>query len=291
MQSSGSPGPPSSALPSASLPSTYVPRVGTSFAPQGLPIGQGIRLLWIASLVYAICAAVGASSAGLYVTAVRLAGAGDPTTGAYNAGGAVSFEFGLVVALVALVLFLAGWVRSWGERAAWGHTPPRWLTLSHVGFWLGCGGLLSSGAWLWLLAYSSLIRAQGQVDFPIVRILGVALLAVTALGYLVAIGLPPLFLGRDREVTFARLAWILGILGLVGLVAVGLRATAMTEAAASDYLTSGGFPLVNTNLPFGAVVAVSAALFAWSYRRLSRRLAGFRLPLTPTGEPTWIPPP
>ena len=73
--------------------------------------------------------------------------------------------------------------------------------------------------------------------------------------------------GRSR-----RLA-IVGVLlagaGIAGEVAVGISNSALYSPTSSSLLLFGGFPLVNLNLPFGAIVAVSAGLTWVAYRQLS----------------------
>src|SRR2546421_4894 len=71
----------------------------------------------------------------------------------------------------------------------------------------------------------------------------------------------------------AVVAVLLAGIGIAGETAIGVMNSAPFGPASSSLVTFGGFPLVNLNLPFGAVVAVSAALMWVAYQRASSRFA------------------
>ncbi len=90
-----------------------------------------------------------------------------------------------------------------------------------------------------------------------------------ALAFLGALSLPVVALGRKGLKPLALIAAAFGGVGIIGEVLI----TQPQAVVAPDWLTLGVYPLLNWNLPFVAVVAVSALVMWRAYRSMA--LDGF----------------
>ncbi|MCJ2531552.1 MAG: hypothetical protein LN413_04485 [Candidatus Thermoplasmatota archaeon] len=91
-----------------------------------------------------------------------------------------------------------------------------------------------------------------------------------ALSFLAAISIPALIRTKARQDT---VFWVLMVAVALGAVGVSGEMALMLPPLIRipSWITLGGFPLLNWNLPFGALVGTSALLISLSYRVLARK--------------------
>ncbi len=254
----------------------------------GIP-RSGFSWISIALAVYAASATSEAISAGFIVTAPF----GEPFGDNPIVTAAFFFLFvGGALALASLVFALLGF-RSFGRsKVRVDANVASTLSLSWGVFWLGCV-MAVVGAFLAALVTGFPLPlfppdARRAYDFFYLGLLVVV--TVTAVLLLAGVALPPVRLNMGRDRALAWLALFLGIVAISGNAFVSSLYVAYEFNGYSSYpppslLTFGGWPLLNINVPFGTLVAVSAALFAWSYRKLSTRFAGSTSGIASASQP------
>ena len=226
-------------------------------AGPGRRIRTGLKLLSVALWVYAASALFAAASAGLFVAAYMERS--DPVTSALNTAGSIMLFIGLGLSGFCFAFLVVGFSLAYrGSRDA---DPPiaRPIALAHT-LALAAYGLSFVAATLLILGF---FRIGGVLVFQ----LGVVASAPAALAFAAAVTLPALRLGRRPGPTFAWAGAGVIIVGSIGELALALRPP--SEIRTPEWLTLGGFPLVNWNLPFGIMVAVGALLVWLAYRFVS----------------------
>lgn len=228
-------------------------------------IARGFRGLAISLAVYAGSAAVASVSVGLWLLAIDASNRQDPISGAFNVAGGATILAAAVLALAALlVLLLASmWLRPSAQAALRTVVPVfRWYRTA-----LACSlGL----ALITSLAIVGFVFSRGASIFgPLWLVLS----GVSAVGFLGAVLLPLHALGRRSE---RGTLLIVATLSVSAIMAEAIIPFGMLSGnpPAVNWLTLGGYPLLNWHLVFGAVVAACAAFLAQRYWRLAAELAG-----------------
>jgi len=235
-------------------------------------VGTATGLVWLrlAQSVssYSISAAANAIAAGLYASAVGLQQSGNSLTGLLNIAGTLALYAGLLVGLASAILFIAAFEEL---RIRWPWIDPSLRRAFSIFRILGLLGLVALG----LLA-SIYLGSAIAFTFERAQFIGVVFQAVCAFAAaIIAIALAslPFTLSVGRPRVLAVAAVLMAGIGIAGEMAIGFMNSASFSPASSSLLTFGGFPLVNFNLPFGAIVATSAMLMRVAYQGLSSRLA------------------
>ena len=220
---------------------------------------NGFRLLSAALLVYAASAASSGASAGLFVAAYLARN--DPVTGVFNIAGGITLLGGLALVTLSLALLVPAFSRLYeGSRTARLRVA-RVLSLTHLSAFVAYGFLIIAGALLLLGFFTK----GGVAIFE----LGVILSAPAALAFLAAIVAPAVTLANKPGPAISWAAAGLGATAVIGELVLALNVP--TPATPPDWLTLGGFPLINWNLPFGISVALSALLVWLAYRFVPER--------------------
>ena len=228
---------------------------GSALRRQGaLSVSTGVAL-------YAISAATGSVGAWLLLTS-------------FEATMEFGFEaFGValaspVLALASLFVALAGF-RSFDHsqdmvRSASSPALSKASVLFRLGFDLAILELLL------IVAYEFPASRSRELTNGL-SVLVLVVVTVAALVLLVSVALPLLRLGTGGRRAAGWVGFLLGLVGLSGEVAMsGLRIAAelnLNSSSSLNVMTFVQFPFMNVNVPFGAVVAASAALLSWSWWR------------------------
>lgn len=218
---------------------------------------RGFRLLSVALLVYAVSAASSAISAGLFVAAF-LESSG-PVTGALGTAGSVTLVLGLGLAGFSFAFVVTGFsVLYRGPRAA-DLLIARAISRAHVLALFAYGLSIVAGT---LLVFGFFTKG-GSAIFE----LGVVASAPAAFAFVAAVTLPAVNLARRPGPVLAWAGGAVVIAGSVGELILALRP--QSGITTPDWLTLGGFPLINWNLPFGIIVAAGAVMLWCAYRFIS----------------------
>lgn len=121
-------------------------------------------------------------------------------------------------------------------------------------------GFLAAAALLFPVGF--FVKGGSQTPMPLAALLAGA---GAAIALLVAVATPVVWLGRGWSV---RAAWISIV---TGIAAVATETWLVLEnplgvGRGFNWLLFGGYPLINWNLPFGLMVAVTSVLLWWAYR-------------------------
>lgn len=225
----------------------------------------GLRLAANSLLVYGVSAGLSSASAGLFVVSLELYRRGNPVTGAFNVAGSVLIIPGIALAVVALLLLGLSFRRLPGELMRAASSPTRRVLVAiSIVLWATAFGLLAIAAVSGLLLVVLLKNPPQDLFQNFVFFEGAA-----AFAFLGALSLPVVTLGRVGLKPLALIAAAFGGVGIMGEVLIQSQAS-----VAPDWLTLGGYPLLNWNLPFGALVAVSAFVMWRAYRSMA--LDGFQ---------------
>lgn len=228
----------------------------------------GLTRLSLSVLTYAVSAAACATSAGLYASAVDLQRSGDQVSGLVNILGTLALYAGLLAGLASAILFVAG---LYELRVVMPWAPPN-IRKALSTFWnLSLLGLVALG--LLAIAYLGFAIAFTFDRSQLIAVAFQAVSAVAAAIFVIALASLPFMLSSGSLRRLAVGSVLVAGVGIAGEMAIGLVNSALYGPTSSNLLTFGGLPLINLNLPFGALVAVSAGLMWMAYRRLSSRLA------------------
>ena len=225
------------------------------------------RRLGQSALTYAISAAANAAAAGLYASAVGLQRSGDSLTGLVNIAGTLVLYVGLLAGLAAAILFIAAMEEL---RLRWPWIDPTSRRAFSIFWTLSLLGLVALGLLAAIYAGSAVAFTFERAQFIVVTFQGVC--AVAAAIFAVALASLPFMLSAGSSRRLAIVAVLLAGVGIAGEMAIGISNSALYSPTSSSLLMFGGFPLVNLNLPFGALVAFSAALLWLAYRQLPSAL-------------------
>ena len=222
-------------------------------------------------LACAISAAANATASGMYASAVGLQRSCDSTSGLVNIAGTVALYTGLLAALASLILLISA-VEDLRVRWLW-MNPRSWKVFST----LGLVGLVVLG-----LAAAIYVGSATALTFERAWFIAVAFQAVCAVAAAIfsgALASLPLTLSAGIRVASRWGRSCSRGVGFPGEMAVDISNSMLYGPTSSNILTFGGFPLVNLNLPFGAIVAVSAGLMWVAYRQLSPRPEDWSTPM------------
>ncbi len=225
------------------------------------------RRLGQSALTYATSAAANAAAAGLYASAVGLQRSGDSLTGLVNIAGTLVLYVGLLAGLAAAILFIAAMEEL---RLRWPWIDPASRRAFSIFWTLSLLGLVALGLLGAMYAGSAVAFTFERAQFIVVAFQGVC--AVAAAIFAVALASLPFMLSAGSSRRLAIVAVLLAGVGIAGEMAIGISNSALYSPTSSSLLMFGGFPLVNLNLPFGALVAFSAALLWLAYRQLPSAL-------------------
>jgi hypothetical protein len=237
-------------------------------APPGPPLDQGplrgTRLLALAVLVYAGCSLAMASSAGLHLLAADAHLRRDPASGTYAGAGGAAGVVGALLAVASLALLVAAVGRLKRERPYLAPAAAGWVNLARLAMALGYG-------FLTLVPLAVLSFVLGPHDSGRLYGTAVAAVAAAALAFLAGVALLPSAMAQPPGRYLAWGAVVLGAVAQVALLWVSVAnalAPGLGRPRDGDWLTLGGVPLVNWNLPFGLMAAGSALALWASYRFL-----------------------
>ncbi len=227
------------------------------------PASAGLARLATSTLVYAISAAADATAAGLFASAANLRAAGSPLNGPVGIWGQLALDAGLLSGLSSLILLIL----ALRELVPLRHSAPpqlrRVLSISWTLFVLGFVALIFTAS-VFLAAWVASTPERFQL-FSILFQLGSA---VAAGAFVFALACVPLLRSSKGPRLMAAAAGFIAFIGIAGETALGFANSTLYGPTNSSLLTFGGWPLLNLNLPFGALVALSAALLWLAYRKL-----------------------
>lgn len=219
----------------------------------------GRRLTAAALLIYGLSAVLSSASAGLLVADLGFSPPGDSGIGILAVTGNLLLVLGIALAVVSLLILILAFWRLIGEflKVASNRVKLTVVAIT-MGLWAVAFILLAVGAILLGRAALVFIKIPPGTAFEDLT----AINGATALVFLGALSLPVVAFGRRMVRTLGLLAVILGGVGVLGETLI----TQLRPAVTPDWLTFGGYPLINWNLPFGALVASSALLLWHAYR-------------------------
>ena len=227
-------------------------------------IAGGFRWLSVALAVYAGSAAMASASVGLWLLALETSNRADPIWGVFNLAGAITTLAAAFLALAALVLLLvgSGKLRPSAQVALRTTTPVlQWYRTALVfAFTLALLTALAVVGWMF---------SRGPSIFgPVV----LALSGAAAIAFLTAVLLPLHALVPQNRRTGL---WIVAALSITAIMAEVIvpMGTFSGHPPAMNWMTLGGFPLLNWHLVFGAIIAACSFFLAWSYWILAADLA------------------
>ncbi len=233
---------------------------------RGGTLQEGFRWLSRSLGIYAASATLMVTSAWLFVGASVPYQASDAVTGVLGVG-FITLLFGGVLGLVALACAVAGFRHAARAVAVSKVEMRTTLVKSRQAFLVACSLTAIAGP---LFVVSFFARTADAATFGLSVLVG--LLALTSLLFLASLTLVPILLpGRQRTLGLVALA--IGAVGILGEGATSIAGFAEGAPLHRTWLTFGGWPLLNWNIPFGGMVAFGAGLLAWTYRLLSRRFA------------------
>ncbi len=230
-------------------------------------IARAFRWLSAALAMYAGSAAMASASVGLWLLALQTSNRADPISGVFNLAGGITTLAAVFLALAALVLLLIACdkLRPSAQVVLRTTTPVlQWYRTALVfAFTLALLTALSVVGWMF---------SRGPSIFGPVTL---ALSGATAIAFLAAVLLPLNALVPQNRRTGL---WIVAALSITAIVAeaVAPMGTMSGHPAATNWMTLGGYPLLNWHLVFGAIVAVCSTFLAWSYRSVAVELAAPR---------------
>ena len=246
-------------------------RVTTAEGGQTGGFQSGLRLLSATLLTYAASALFTAASAGLFVTASRVTDRADPLTNLLSALGEALVLIGFALAAASVVLLVVATRRF--RQGAFGANPALRRVVpwtENAVFWASV--LLSVGMPMMLLSYIFELS-------PIIYLAGVPICTAGALAFLLAVTLPAVTLASRPDRVMARIAAGIGVIVVVGELILRLSALPGTRGGIGglpqepDWLTFGGFPFLNWNLPLGILAAGSSLLLRRAYDEIHARAA------------------
>jgi len=226
------------------------------------------------ALTYAISAAANATAAGLYASAVGLRRSGDSLAGLVNIAGTLALYVGLLAGLAAAILFIAAMDDL---RLRWPWIDPSSRQAFSTFWTLGLFGLMTLGLLAAVYVVSAIAFTLERAEFITIAFQG--LCAVAAAIFAVALASLPFMLSTGRSRRLASVGVLLAGAGIAGEMAIGISNSALYSPTSSSLLMFGGFPLVNLNLPFGALVAASAGLMWVAYHRMPPRVEAMASPI------------
>jgi len=228
-------------------------------------IARAFRWLSAALAVYAGSAAMASASVGLWLLAKETSNRADPISGVFNLAGAITTLAAACLALAALVLLLVGSdkLRPSAQVALRTTTPVlQWYRTALVfAFTLGMLTALSVVGWM--------VSRGPSVFGPVV----LALSGATAIAFLAAVLLPLHALVPQNRRARLRIVAGLSITAIVAETIVPMS-TMSGNPPAMNWMTLGGFPLLNWHFVFGAIVALCSAFLARSYWSVAVDLKG-----------------
>ena len=230
-------------------------------------IARAFRWLSVALAVYAGSAAMASASVGLWLLALETSNRADPISGVFNLAGAITTLAAAFLALAALVLLLIACdkLRPSAQIVLRTTAPVlQWYRTALVfAFTLALLTALSVVGWMF---------SRGPSIFGPVTL---ALSAATAIAFLIAMLLPLHALVPQNRRTGL---WIVAAFSITAIIAEAIvpMGTMSGHPPATNWMTLGGFPLLNWHLVFGAIVAACSAFLAWSYWRIAFELAAPR---------------
>lgn len=229
-------------------------------------VNRGLRLLSAALLIYAGSAALGASSAGLWLVASG------------NLGG-TALLLGIVLGTVSLGLL----VLSFRDLKVGCATAPHAFavtitvarTLARVGY-----GFLAAAALFFPVGF--FLKGGSQTAAPLATVLASATAAILLL---LAVAAPLVRHGRGWSL---RAAWISIVAGTVAVLAETwlVLDTPWGAGRGFNWLLFGGYPLINWNLPFGLTVAATSIVLWWAYRPMDVIVKDMRARSLASPEPS-----
>ena len=238
-------------------------------------LARAFRRLSVALAVYASSAAMASASVGLWLLALETSNRADPISGVFNRAGAITTLAAASLALAAFVLLLIAGdkLRPSAEVVLQTTTPVlQWYRTALVfAFTLALLTALSVVGWVF---------SRGPSIFGPVTL---ALSGATAIVFLAAVLLPLHALVPQNQRTGL---WIVAALSITAIIAEAIAPMGMMSGhpPATNWMTLGGFPLLNWHLVFGAIVAACSAFLAWSYWRVAVELAAPRGAFTMPGR-------
>ncbi|TLZ83108.1 MAG: hypothetical protein E6K03_05910 [Methanobacteriota archaeon] len=189
----------------------------------------------------------------------------DPISGVFNLAGAITTLAAAFLALAALVLLLVGSdkLRPSAQVVLRTTTPVlQWYRTGLVfAFTLGMLTALSVVGWM--------VSRGPSIFGPVV----LALSGATAIAFLAAVLLPLHALVPQNRRTGLRIVAALSITAIVAETIVPMS-TMSGNPPAMNWMTLGGFPLLNLHFVFGAIVALCSAFLARSYWSVAVDLKG-----------------
>jgi len=227
-------------------------------------IARAFRWLSVALAVYAGSAAMASASVGLWLLALETSNRADPISGVFNLAGGITTLAAAFLALAALVLLLIACDKLRpSAQVVLGTTAPvlQWYRTALVfAFTLALLTSLSVVGWMF---------SRGPSIFGPVTL---ALSGATAIAFLAAVLLPlHSLVPQNRRAGL----WVVAALSIAAIIAEAIvpMGAMSGHPPATNWMTLGGFPLLNWHLVFGAIVAACSAFLAWSYWGVAVELA------------------
>ena len=235
-------------------------RIGSDKGPPS--VASSFGLLSIALVLYGASAFFVAASAGLFATIIAIGGGPTGVVLDLLANFLGIIGIGPLAGGVVLLVLSFRRMKVVAEDPP-GHFRKAW-PLAHGG-WILSWGLVG----LAVLLVVPFLSARGSGFEEARASFGLAS-GLAALAFLATISIPALIRTKsEQDAVFWVLigAVALGAVGVSGLIALMLP----PWIQGPSWITLGGFPLLNWNLPFGALVGTSALLVGLSYRSLARK--------------------
>ena len=218
----------------------------------------GFKLVSLALFVYAGSAFASAASAGSFVAAILTSQRGDPVTGVFDFAGGIAIRIGAAVAGTSLVLLAVGFALLKKGRESVG---------TEVAAALSASRLMLSFAYLFLAVAGPLVVVSAFFKGGGTLLqLAVVMSGVAALAFLGAVAVPAVVLPGLSRRRIAMVATGIGAAAVLAELFLALQSS--TVLRDPIWLTLGGYPLINWNLPFGVLVGISSLMLWWSYRQL-----------------------
>ncbi|MFQ5908040.1 MAG: hypothetical protein ACE5JE_04310 [Thermoplasmata archaeon] len=222
-----------------------------------------IRILWVALLTYGASAFLFAASAGLFAAVVAIRGG--PSGILLCSLANVLAVVGGVTLGIAVVLL----IRSYRRPAQGGLRLERHVVVGEASarttqmvWWTFVGALVPVAILLYFARTSAFEATQATLG---------TFSGIAALSFLISVSVLALR-GHHRQdgAVHRRFAGAvaLGSVGIIGQIVLLLPPMIRSPS----WITLGGLPLIDWNLPFGALVGTSAVLLSLLYRSLARRV-------------------
>ena len=231
-------------------------------------IARGFRWLSVALGVYGGSAGLAGLSVGLWLLAIDAGNRGEPASRALNIVASAATEMAALFALVALVILFVGssHLRPSSQVALRTTVPVLQWYRNVLASAIALGTITA-------LLMAGLTISRGRA--PILGSAMLALSGATATAFLGAVIVPLYVLGPPER---KALLWFVSALSVTAIVAeVVVALPSMSGISRSiNWLTFGGYPLLNWHLVFGAIVAGCSLFLARRYWALATDLAGHR---------------